>query len=61
MRQEGDAVEATVAVYPDGIAALSAAFENPGARESLLFFQRLGHLAAKRLYVNAAKEGFLDE
>ena len=61
VRQEGSGVEATVVVYPDGIAALVSACENPGSADSRAFFVRLGSAAARRLYINAAKAGLLDE
>lgn len=61
LRQEGAGVEATVAVYPDGLAALVSACENPGNADSRAFFVRLGSAAARRLYINAAKAGYLDE
>jgi len=58
---EEDRVEAVTVVYRDGIEALVNAFENPGAAESRAFFVRLGSAAARRLYINAAKAGMLDE
>jgi hypothetical protein len=51
---------AELCIHHDALETLANAQEDPGASKSRLYFERLGRMAARRLYINAAKAGWLD-
>jgi hypothetical protein len=56
-----EVIGAEVLALRCGLEMLVDAFENPDASESRVFFERVGKIAARKLYINAAKAGWLDE